>query len=72
MWTRMPGRRPLPAPVIPGNLPQFGPLWSPVLKEDYKSALDYAEYCPDMLADPGTADSYARQILDYVGRSGQC
>lgn len=53
-------------------LPQFGPLWSPVLKEDYKSALDYAEYCPDMLADPGTADSYARQILDYVGRSGQC
>ena len=49
-------------------LPQFGPLWSPALKEDYKGLLDYVEYSPDLLAGPETADSYARQILDYVSR----
>lgn len=50
-------------------LPQFGALWSPALKEDYKSALDYTEYSPDMLSDSCTADKYARQILDYVDKN---
>lgn len=49
-------------------LPQFGPLWSPVLRQDYKAPLDYVEYSPGMLNDPETADSYARQIMDYVTR----
>lgn len=64
-------KKPLPAPVIRKCglfLPQFGPLWSPALKEDYKGLLDYVEYSPDLLAGPETADSYARQILDYVSR----
>ena len=47
-------------------LPQFGPLWSPCLKEDYKAPLDYVAYSPDLLSDSDTADSYARQILDYI------
>ena len=49
-------------------LPQFGPLWAPALKEDYKGLLDYVEYSPDLLAGQEAADSYARQILDYVSR----
>lgn len=50
-------------------LPRFGSQWSPCLKEDYKSTLDYAEYSPDLLSDPAAADTYARLILDYIGRS---
>ena len=52
--------RPVPASV--------GPLWAPALKEDYKGLLDYVEYSPDLLAGQEAADSYARQILDYVSR----
>lgn len=47
-------------------LPRFGSPWSPSLKEDYKAALDYAEYSPDLLSEPEAADVYARLILDYA------
>lgn len=50
-------------------LPRLGSPWVPPLREDYKSALDYAEYSPDLLLEPGMADAYARLILDYVGRT---
>lgn len=50
-------------------LPQFDALWSPALEPEYKSALTYAQYSPDLLADSGIADAYARQILDYVSVS---
>lgn len=52
-------------------LPSFGSAWSPSLKEDYKAGLEYAQYSPDLLLDPGMADAYARLVLDYVCRRGE-
>ena len=50
-------------------LPQFEPLWSPSLKEDYKAPLSYTPYCPEMLSDAKKADAYARQLLSHAGHA---
>ena len=53
-------------------LPQFGPLWEPSFKEDYKSSLTYAAYSDELLSQPQTASAYAKQLLGWLaGQPGK-
>lgn len=49
-------------------LPQFDSLWTPELQENYKTFPTYAQYSPQLLSSPSSADAYARQLLSYVSR----
>ena len=76
MWIDPPEKRPLPKPAIRKKkglfLPQFGPLWEPSFKEDYKSSLTYAAYSDELLSQPQTASAYAKQLLGWLaGQPGK-
>ena len=48
-------------------LPQFEALWSPSLKEDYRSAITYVPYSPQLLTQESCASAYAKQLLTCTG-----
>lgn len=48
-------------------LPQFEPLWEPALKREYKDALSFVEYKPELFSPSDQAESYGRQLVRYVG-----
>lgn len=48
-------------------LPQFEPLWEPALKREYKDALSFVEYKPELFSPSDQAEAYGRQLVRYVG-----
>jgi len=48
-------------------LPQFEPLWEPALKREYKDALSFVEYKPELFSPCDQAEAYGRQLVRYVG-----
>jgi len=48
-------------------LPQFSPIWEPVMKRDPKDKLSYAPLDRVCLQDPECLQSYIRQLLAHLG-----
>lgn len=70
MWTVLPGKKPLQKTATAKKslfLPQFGSLWEPSFKEEYKSSLTYTLYDDETLWNDTVKNShYAHEIFNYL------
>lgn len=48
-------------------IPQFSPLWEPVMKQEPKDKITYAPFDPILLNDPECVKAYLAQLLTYLG-----
>lgn len=48
-------------------LPQFSPLWEPVLQKDPKDKITYVEFSSACLEDENCRQAYLKQLLSWIG-----
>lgn len=77
MWTVLPGKKATAKNCYSKKeglfLPQFGSLWEPSFKEEYKSSLTYTLYDDKTLWNDTVKNShYAHEIFNYLTGSCSC